>query len=450
MVGDRRPPAHDVGVIGGGSAGEALVRALDGSGLRVVVFEALRVGGECPYVACIPSKSMLHDARAGVPWAQAVRRRRQLTHDLDDDRHADGLTGPRVDLVRERARLLDAHTIEAGDHRYRVEHLVIATGATPIVPPIEGADACAGAIWTSDDAMTTEDLPGSLVVVGGGVIGTECALLFSRFGSDVVLVDDEDRAFPAAPAAVGDLVDQILDREGVDIRRGAGVEAVRLVEPGRAEGPVEVDLSDGSVVRADRVLVAIGRRPAYAGVGLEQLGVDPESPLPIDERGRLGVDGSVWVIGDAAGRGEYTHLANHHARVVADHLAGSGTRRFDDVAMPACMFTDPPMIELGPTCAELAGDHDVVSAEADLASLARTATDELGDGYLWLAARRSTGCLVAASGIGAGFDQLLAAVVVACDGRVPVARLRQSMQAFPTIGEILVPLFEDLHRRLSG
>lgn len=442
---DRR---FDVAVLGAGSAGAALVRELADTGLRTVVFEPHRVGGECPFVACIPSKSMLHDAVSGRSWDEAVRRRRQNVHDLDDTQHATGLTGPHVDLVRERARLVDATTIEAAGERYVADHVVIATGATPIVPPIDGADVCAAAIWTSDDAMTSETRPDSLLIAGGGVIGTECAVMFARYGTDVTMVDGAARAMPAAPPAVGSLVADLLGAAGVDARYSVEVDALRLVERANPRGPVEVELSDGTAVRAHRVLVSIGRRPALDDLGLEALGLDPGAALPLDARGRVQVGGSVWAVGDVAGRGEYTHLANHQARVVADHLAGTETRCFDDVALPSCMFTDPPMIQLGPTWEQLRGDGDVVEVESDLSSVPRVTTDELPDGHLWLAARRSTGCLTAAAGVGPRFDELVHALTVAVDGRVPVARLRQSMQAFPTVGEVLGPLFDRLHEQL--
>ena len=441
---------YDVAVLGAGSAGAALVRRLGDSGVRTVVFEPQRVGGECPFVACIPSKSMLHDAIGGRTWAEAIRRRRENTHGLDDTRHADELTNADVDLVRERARLVDATTVEAGGQRFTTDHVVIATGATPIVPPIDGADTCAAAIWTSDDAMTSEELPASMVIAGGGVIGTECAVVFARFGTDITMVDGALRAMPQAPPEVGSMVGDLLRGDGVDIRYAVEVERLRLLDPADPTGPVEVELSDGHVARADRVLVTMGRRPALHGIGLDALGLDADRPLPLDERGQLRVDGSVWAIGDVAGRGQYTHLANHQARVVADHLVGTRTRRFDDVVLPACMFTEPPMIEVGPTWDELHDDDDVVQATSDLGAVPRVVTDELPGGYLWLAARRSTGCLVAGAGIGPRFDELVHTLTLAVDGDVPVARLRQSMQAFPTVGGILGPLFEELHAQLLG
>lgn len=441
----------DVAVIGAGTATETLVGQLDGSGLSIVVFEADLVGGECPFRACMPSKSMLHDARIGTPWDEAVRRRDQVADGLDDSGHADDLVGLGAVLVRARAEIVDHHHVRADGVEVEVEHIVVATGSTPNIPQIDGADECAAAIWTSDDAYTSAELPSSVIVVGAGVIGMECATVYARFGTTVTLIDDADRSFPDAPPAVSDVLAAALDALGVEIRYGVDAASIRLATGADDTGGrgVVVTLSDGDRLAAERVLVATGRRPATVGFGLDRLGLDESAPLPVDDTGRLTTDGSIWAIGDVAGAGQYTHLANHQARVVADQLAGTATRRFDDVVVPSCVFTDPPMIQVGPSWRDLCDDADVVHVSFDLASFPRATTDELGAGHLWVAARRSTGCVVAAAGAGPSFDELTHAVVTAIDGQVPVHRLRQSMQAFPTIGEILGPVYDELADELS-
>lgn len=437
----------DLAILGGGSATETLVRELDGSGLSIVVFEPDRVGGECPFVACMPSKAMLHDARSGSSWSEAVARRNEIAEHLDDAAHAAELAEHGVDLVRARGEVVAPGVVSGGGRLVRAEHIVLATGAEALLPAIddESMVSPSGPVWTSVEAMTASELPERLVVVGGGVIGTECASLFARFGSEVTLVDRNPRSLPDAPPRVSELLGDALRDLGIGIHRGAEAARIRLADDGGAV----VELGDGEELSADRVLVAIGRRPRTQAIGLEHLGLEPGAPLPVSPNGRVDAPGSVWAVGDVAGRGEYTHLANHHARVVADHLAGSATRRYDDVVLPACMFTDPPFVRVGPSWAELEDDDDVVTAGFDLATFPRSLTDELAPGHLWAAARRSTGCLVAASGIGPGFDELTHAVVVAIDGDVPVARLRQSMRAFPTIGEILGPVVDRLHEQLT-
>jgi dihydrolipoamide dehydrogenase len=345
--------------------------------------------------------------------------------------------------VRARATLVDAHTIDAGGARHTADHVVLATGARPIRLDADGIESCADRVWTSVDAMTAAVRPERLVVIGAGVIGLECATMFAGFGADVVVVDSAEAVLPDAPPAVGRIVADGLRDRGVELLLGRA--AARFVD--RPDG-LSIELDDGTRLDGDHVLVAVGRRPATEGIGLERIGLDPASPLPVASNGRVACDGSVWAIGDVAGRGQYTHLANHQARVVADHLVGDAGRTFDDVAVPACIFTTPPVISVGASWRELDGDPDVVDASVDLGSFPRALTDELVDGHLWLAARRSTGCVVAAAGVGPRFDELVHALVVAVDGRVPVARLRRSMQPFPTVGEVLGPLFAELHRDL--
>jgi dihydrolipoamide dehydrogenase len=422
----------DVAIVGGGTAAETLVAELDGSGLTVVVFEDDRVGGECPFVACMPTKAMLHDAAAGRSWDDAVARRHEVVEQLDDSAHAADLARHGATLVRSSAWIAAPDRVVAGGHDFRVEHIVVATGSHPIIPPIDGIDAIGDRCWTSADAMTTEVRPTRLTVVGGGVIGCELATIFSRLGTEVHLLDVEPTAFPDLPAEIGPIVDDSLRAAGVRVRRGVEVAAV---EP--RGGGVRVRLGDGSCLDTDRLLIATGTRPRTRGIGLENLGIDEGQPLSVDETGRVAANGSVWAIGDVAGRGEYTHLANHHARVVADALtgAGGGGRRFDDVVVPACVFTDPPILTIGPTPGDL--DETVLWESARLSEIPRAITDEFGDGLLVIGVDRSTRAIVAAHGIGAHFDVLAAAIVTAIDADVTVDQLARSMWPFPTVGELL-------------
>ncbi len=448
----RDPSARfDIAIIGGGSAAEALVRAVadrcdDSPALRpsMAVFEPLRVGGECPFVACMPSKTMIHDARGDVSWAHAVDRRRSIVSHLDDRQHARGLLDHGVALYRSAARLVGEHLIEADGQLIRAEHIVVATGATPLVPDIEGIDRVADRAWTSADALTADERPDRIVVVGAGVIGIECAFLFNGFGTHVDLVNDADRLCPDDPPRVGDILEERMRRLGIGLHHGVEAESVD-----RAADGVVVGLTDGSTLTAERMLVAVGRRPRTEGLGLERLGLDPAEPLPISPAGRIDTGGSVWAMGDVAGVGEYTHLANHHAEVVADHLVGAAQRRYDDVVVPRCTFSQPPIFEVGPDYAAVANDPDIVEASAELDDFPRAATDDLDDGYLWVAARRSTHTVVAAAGIGPCFDELVHGLVIAIDGEVPVQTLARSMQPFPTVGEILGPVFDDLARQLA-
>jgi pyruvate/2-oxoglutarate dehydrogenase complex dihydrolipoamide dehydrogenase (E3) component len=433
----------DVAIIGAGSVAEALVGHLADSGLSIVVFEPELVGGECPFLACMPSKAMLHDVGTGRTWSEAVRRRDEIVSHLDDSDHADGLTDQGVTLVRERAAIAGPGVVRAGGVDHTATHIVIATGARPIAPDIDGLDLDHDRVWTSRDALTASDRPDSVVMIGGGVIGSELAYLFAGFGATVTTLDESDRPIDSFHPEVSRLIGEHLTNSGVDVVNGISVARVELTDTEAA-----VHLADGTVHRAERLVVATGRRPQLSGLGLETIGVTDVDEIDVDDRGCIVGADHVWVAGDAAGREQYTHVANAHAAVIADQLVGSGSRRYGDSVIPACIFIEPPVFTVGPQWTELQGDDDVVWAEVDV-DPPRNSTDEHATGFLALAARRSTGCLVAANGIGARFDELATALVIAIDGEVPVDRLARTIQPFPTVGGVLGDAFGQLASALS-
>jgi dihydrolipoamide dehydrogenase len=251
--------------------------------------------------------------------------------------------------------------------------------------------------------------------------------------------------FGALHPEVSASIERAMRATGADIRLGVTPKSV-------SRHGARIALTDdrGETRRFDRLLLAVGRRPNLADIGLESLGLPTATPLPVDDTGRVRCGGSVWAIGDVAGREQYTHAANHHGRVVADQISGSGDRRLDDVVSAACMFVDPPMMTVGPTYADTVGDPDVVWFTVDVAeSTARAATDER-TGALAVAVDRRTRCLVAAHGIGPCFDELVHALVVAIDGAVPVDRLVQSMFPFPTMGDALRAAIAGARDAISG
>jgi len=434
----------DVAVLGGGSAATTLVAEVATAGCRGVVFEPGRVGGECPFVACMPTKSMLHDVAARQSWSNAIRRRSDVVEHLDDSQHALDLQRHGAVLVRASARLAGEGAVEADGRRYEARHVVLATGSEPVVPPIAGLDDLGDRCWTSADAMVSEERPTRLTIIGGGVIGCELATIFAGFGTEVHLLDIEPRAFPDLPREIGQILDDALGVAGVRVRRGVTIE--RVVRRG---GGVRTTFDNGATVETDRILVATGTRPRIGDLGLETVGLEIGEGLLVGLDGRIAGHQSLWAIGDVAGHGEYTHLANHQARVVADALVGDGTRRFDDVVLAACVFTTPPIVTIGARPADTTPGKSVW-VEARLDEIPRATTDELGDGFLTIAVDRSTHAVVGAHGIGARFDELAAALVTAIDGRIPVEQLARSMWPFPTVGEILGLVYSRAAASSSG
>ncbi len=433
----------DVGIVGAGSAGEELLRRLDGSSTSVVMFEPVRVGGECPFVACMPSKAMLHDAKLGREWGDAVARRDEIVNHLDDSGHREDARDLGATIVSETARIVDDHVIEAGDTKYRVGHIVIATGATEVVPDIDGLDTLGDRLWSSEDALTATERPDRLVIVGGGVIGSEIAQIYSGLGSQVTTIDTADRPAPDLDPAIGDGISKSMERAGVTCLHAVRPTACRLIDD-----EIHVEIEGAETVVGDIVLVAVGRRPDTSDLGLDALGLDPEN-LDVDDSGRVaGVD-SLWIMGDAAGREQYTHVANRHAAVIASAISGDADRSFGDSVIPACIFIDPPVFVVGATQHDLAERDDIVWTTTD-AGVPRLSTDELPDGVVALAADRSTRRLVAAHGIGPRFDELVHALVIAIDGGVPIDVLARTIQPFPTVGEILGVAFADMKSALDA
>ncbi|MEJ7800396.1 MAG: FAD-dependent oxidoreductase, partial [Ilumatobacter sp.] len=325
---------------------------------------------------------------------------------------------------------------------YAVDHIVVATGSTPVFPDIEGLDRSHERVWSSRDVLTSAERPESIVVLGGGPIGIELAFMYAGFGTRATIVDQMARLAADLHPRIGATIGDVLRDAGVTVI--SGVEADRIEH---SDDDVTVHLDDGRTVRAERVLVSAGRSPDVRNIGLDAIGVDDADELDIDDTGRLlglGPGVNVWVAGDAAGRGQYTHIANQHGLVVADQIGGGAKRRYGDVVTPACIFITPPVMSVGPSWADLSDDDDVVWMEVEV-DTPRHHADEHRPGFLNVAARRSTGCIVAAHGIGAGMDELSHAFVIAIDGAVPVRRLAQTVQPFPTLGGVLSQVFDELH-----
>jgi pyruvate/2-oxoglutarate dehydrogenase complex dihydrolipoamide dehydrogenase (E3) component len=424
----------DVVVLGGGIAGERVAIEVAGGGMSVALVEAGLVGGESPYLACIPSNSLLRSARSGETWEHAVARRDALIAHLDDSAAAARLAAAGVSLVRGTGRVtapgtVTVHPSDAGDIELPYTHLVIATGSEPVAPPIEGlADIQA---WTTAEALTCPDLPRRLIILGGGPAGCELAQIYATFGSAVTLVEAEDRLLAAEPAFTGEILAEVLRRAGVDVRLG-----LAAVKAARNEDGLTLLLADGARLEADRLLLASGRRPRLTGLGLDVLGIDvtPGKPLPADEACRV-ADGA-WAAGDATGTG-HTHVARYQAGIVAANILGSA-RAADYRALPRAVYTDPAVFAVGltPETAAAAGVA-LQTASSALADTARARLDTDEAGYVELYAEPDSGMLVGAAAVGPDAADWMAEITLAIRAEIPVKTLSDVIHAFPTHGEVL-------------
>lgn len=433
-------PEFDVVVLGGGTAGTLVAAGLARAGRSVALAEAGLVGGESPYLACIPSKSMLHSARRGETWEHAVARRDEAACHLDDCQAVARLATAGVTLLRGTARVSKPGVVKVTGARPAVlgyADLVIATGSEPVAPPVEGLTDVP--VWTSAEALSCPDLPRRLIVLGGGPVGCELTQIYASFGSQVTLVEAEDRVLPDEAPFTGEILADALRRTGADLRLGSPVVKAEALDAGLA-----LTLADGTRLEGDRVLLATGRRPRLSGLGLAKLGIEftPAGGLPVDPSCR--VSERVWAAGDVTGLGSYTHTARYQARVVAANILG-GRRAADYRAIPRAVYTTPSVQAVGvsPRHAAAAGIR-LTTAGRDLAGTARAAVedDDRGRVELYADADRG-GILVGAAAVGPCAEEWMGEIALAIRAAVPLEVLADAVHAFPAYGEALeAPLRE--------
>lgn len=442
----------EVVVLGAGSGGQPVAEALAEAGVDVVVVEQHRVGGECPYVACIPSKALLVAAAAGAGWPEAVRRRDEAAEHRDDGDTADGMTAKGVRLLRGTGRVtaperLEVVTADGDTVALRwTRALVVGTGSAPVTPPVDGLDGLE--TWTSADALSAAERPDSLLVLGGGAVGCELGQAFARLGSEVTLVEVAPRLLAAEQPWVGDLVAEALRGDGVTVHLGATATRAEAV----AGGGVRLHLDDGATLDADRLLLAGGRRPRGDGLGLEALGVRPDGgALRVDGRCRvLGADGpldDVFAVGDVTGVAPFTHTASYQAEVVADHLLGTG-RDADYRAVPRVVYTDPAVSCVGVT--EETAEAPVVSAAFAVEDTARAFVEHPAvPGRVELLATHD-GTVVGAALVAPYADSWGGELALAVRAGLTADLLAAHVHPHPAWSEALHPVARELRKKVDA
>jgi dihydrolipoamide dehydrogenase len=446
--------AYDVVILGAGSAGESIAHAVAAAGRTVALVEALRVGGECPYVACMPSKSLLRSAAArALPLAElgaapspvdlgdgseafaaAVARRDRIAEERDDRGAAKRAADAGITLLRGHGCITDAGVVEVDGQRLGWSDLVLATGSRPVRPQIEGLGGVPS--WTSDEALSSPDLPGSLLVIGGGAIGCELSQVYRRFGAAVTVVHNGSQLLDGEEPSIAAALADALRHDGIELFLDD--EVMRF-------GPEGATLKSGAVLPTERVLVATGREPAVQGLGLEVLGINE---VKVDERCRVLGQQHVWAAGDVTGEAPYTHAANYQARVLVANLLG-GDAVADYRAMPRAVYTDPAVASVGLHEAKARDEGiDAVSAVMDVGQTARATTEGAG-GRLVLTADRERGVLIGAAAIGPGADEWIGEAVLAIRAGVPLSVLTDVVHPFPTFGEAFEPPLRELAARAS-
>lgn len=466
---------YDLIVIGAGPVGENVAdRAVQG-GLSVAIVESELVGGECSYWACMPSKGLLR-AGAAVRAAQSVdgarqavsgtidvtgvlRRRDTLTHDWNDASQVEWLQGAGIELVRGHGRLSGERRVRVTDADGGITELVarhavaVCTGTAALLPDVPGLAEVSP--WTSREATAVQQVPASLAIVGGGVVAAEMATAFVDLGAEVTLIA-RSRLLGAMEPFAGDLVERALTDRGARVLLHTD-----LVSAARVDGQVELELSNGTRVRADEVLVATGRVPRSGDLGLDAVGVEPESWLEVDDT--MLVRGSDWLyaVGDVNHRALLTHQGKYQARAAGDVIAarangaavddapwGAHVATADHAAVPQVTFTDPEVASVGATEASArAAGLRIRVLDYDLSWVAGASTRS--DAYVGQARAivdEDRGVMVGATFVGADVGELLHAATIAVVGEVPLARLWHAVPAYPTLSEVWLRWLETYGR----
>ncbi|MER7482614.1 NAD(P)/FAD-dependent oxidoreductase [Streptomyces sp. NPDC126510] len=464
--------AYDVVVLGAGPVGENVADRTRAAGLTTAVVESELVGGECSYWACMPSKALLRpviaraDSRRVPGLRQSVQgpldaaavlaHRDYYTSDWKDDGQVGWLDSIGADLYRGHGRLTGPRTVtvtapDGGERVLTARHAVaVCTGSRAALPGLPGLDAVKP--WTSREATSSKTVPGRLIVIGGGVVATEMATVWQALGSKVTLLVRGKGLLPRMEPFAGELIAEALTEAGADVRTGTSVESVT-----RENGTVVVVTGTGERIEADEILFATGRAPRTDDIGLESIGLDPGSWLPVDDSLRVSGHDWLYAVGDVNHRALLTHQGKYQARIAGAAIAaratgepsvvepwGAHAATADHAAVPQVVFTDPEAAAVGLSLAEAEqAGHRVKAVDVDLSTVAGAGL--YADGYQGRARMvvdLEEEILRGVTLVGPGVGELIHSATIAVAGQVPVSRLWHAVPSYPTISEVWLRLLE--------
>src|SRR6184192_3597115 len=454
----------DAIVLGLGVGGEELANTLADNGLNVVGIESHLVGGECPYYGCIPTKIMIRaddmvaegrripgfagESTVNADWTPVARRIRDVATDNWNDRVAvERFERKGGHFVRGAGKLAGPGKVSVNGTTYEASRaIVIATGTSPAVPPIPGLDRVT--YWTNREAVKVEQLPESLIILGGGAIGLELSQTFARFGVKVAIIEGMNRVLAMEEPEASAVLGTVLERDGIQLYLNVHAKSV---EP-RGDA-VTVNLDDGRQVTGDRLLVATGRRANLRDIGLETVGLDPSARF-LEPDDHLRVGERLWAIGDVTASGGFTHMAIYHADIAINNILGNPGPGADYRAKPRVTFTDPEVGAAGMT--EEQARKNGINVRTGIQKASVTSRGWIhgpgNDGLIKVVADADRGMLVGATAMGPRGGDILGIFELAIKSQIPIDDLRHLIYAYPTfyrgVGEAVRNLGSDVHMPL--
>jgi pyruvate/2-oxoglutarate dehydrogenase complex dihydrolipoamide dehydrogenase (E3) component len=452
----------DVVILGAGSAGEMMAPLLTAAGKTVIIVEKFLIGGQCPFYSCMPSKSMLRSAlsrfEAGrtyenggtsrpvdlgsnqEAYARAADRRNEITEHGDDKNKEKSLLDSGVKIIRGNGSITAPNVVTVNGQDIEFIDLVISTGSLPKIPAIKGLSEIE--YWGSEEATTINELPQSLTIIGGGPVGCELAQMFSRFGSEVTLIEPQERLIGHEEPEVSAELRRIFELEDIQVITGNEILQVNRNESGR----FLIELESGARVESEKLLIATGRSPSTKDIGLEILGIKVGKEDQILTESNLQVKGRehIWAVGDVTGVGPFTHTANYQGRIAVHAILGKMVAA-NYSALPRAVYTDPSVCSVGIGFdAALKKGIDAIKAINSLTNVSRSETDGNDGGVLVLVADKKSQLLIGASAIGMHAEEWLSEAFLSIRAQVPLAVLADVVHPFPSYGEVMEAALREL------
>ena len=438
------PDRYDLIAIGGGSAGLAAARFARRLGLSVALVERDRIGGDCTWTGCVPSKALLkaaglaYDMRSAsrfgllpphnspVDFSMVMSRVRGVMQAIHDAESPDALREEGIEVVHGEARFIDSHTIRVEESQLAARRFLVCTGASSVIPAIPGLEDVP--FSTYETVWELPDLPRRLVIVGGGPIGCELAQAFLRLGSSVTLIEAGNRLLLQDEPEASELIATRLKAEGLELKLGTALGSVQPYDQG-----ISLSLSDGEAIGADTLLIAVGRRPRLESLGLESAGVTYDSAgIGVDKTLRTS-QRNIYAAGDCTGSYQFTHYAGYQGFMAVRNAFLPRNRRAVLGHVPWVTFTDPEVAHVGLTeskARERAGNNVEISSWP-MSQVDRAIADGSEDGFLKVA-HGPNGKLLGATVASPRAGELIQEWALALDHGLKISDLAQTLHAYPT------------------